>query len=136
MFACGDAVLPEAAAPFLTFDRAVRPELIWDVFGIASQWSPGERERLSCYRMIGADGSGNPLCIEHGTGAIVLLDKEDRFHTRQLINSSTHQLGECLLAYMGETNPDRFLSAVQAIDPAAMAAGTFWWHAASAIAAK
>jgi hypothetical protein len=64
---------------------------------------------------------GNPICIEQGTGAVVLLDHEDWFHTRQFLNSSVRQLAECLLAYMGEKNAARFRSAVQAIDPAALA---------------
>jgi hypothetical protein len=83
--------------------------------------------------MIGSDGAGNPICVEKGTGAVVLLDHEDWFRTRQFINSSVRQLAECLLAYMGEQDPDRFRAAIKAIDSAAIAEGTFWWHEAAVI---
>jgi len=59
------------------------------------------------------------------------LDHEDWFGTRQFVNSSVRQLAECLLAYMCENDPARFRSAVQAIDPAALADGSFWWHEAN-----
>ena len=87
--------------------------------------------------MIGSDGAGNPICIEQGSGAIVLLDHEDLFRTRQFINSGVSHLAECLLAYMGaymgETDADRFRSAVRAIDPPALAEGSFWWHEAGCL---
>ena len=130
---CGDAVLPSEAAPCLTFDQATRPAPIWEVFGIASRWPPAERERLAPFRVIGSDGAGNPICVEQPSGAVVLLDHEDRFHTRQFVNSSVGQLSECLLAYMGERDPERFRVAVRAIDPAAMAERSFWWHAAAGL---
>ena len=130
---CGGAVLPTEAAPYLTFDRAARPAPIWEVFGIPSQWPPAERERLAPFRVIGSDGSGNPICVEQPGGAVVLLDHEDRFRTRQFVNSSAGQLAECLLAYMGERDPERFREAVRAIDPAAMAERSFWWHEAAGL---
>ena len=65
MVACGSGVLPDSAAPGLSFDRAARPALIWEVFGLPSHWSQAERERLAPYRMIGSDGAGNPICILH-----------------------------------------------------------------------
>jgi hypothetical protein len=133
MVACGSDVLPVEAAPFLTFDCGAQPVLIWEVFGIPSQWSGAERERLAPYQMIGSDGAGNPICVERGTGAVVLLDHEDRFCTRQFVNSSVRQLAECLLAYMGERDPERFRSAVRAIDPAALAERSFWWHEAAGL---
>jgi hypothetical protein len=64
----------------------------------------------------------------------VLLDHEDWFRTRQYINTSVHQLAECLLAYMGEYDPNRFRTAVQAIDTRAMEEQSFWWHEASQLA--
>lgn len=132
--ACGTDVLPTQAAPFLSFDRAARPALIWEVFGIPSQWPAAERERLAPYRMIGSDGAGNPICVEEGSGVVVLLDHENRFRTRQFVNSSVGQLADCLLAYMGERQPERFRAAVAGIDPPALAEQSFWWHAAAGLA--
>lgn len=135
LVACGSDVLPAEAAPCLTFDRATRPAPLWQVFGIPSQWSGTERERLAPYQMIGSDGAGNPICIENGTGAVVLLDHEDRFRTRQFVNSSVRHLAECLLAYMGEHDPERFRTAVTAVDPAALIERSFWWHEVAGLAA-
>jgi len=130
---CGSDVLPNEAAPFLTFGCASNPRQIWEVFGIPSQWSEAERQRLSPYRMIGSDSAGNPICVVQDTGEVVLLDHEDRFRTLQFVNSSVGQLAECLLAYMGEKQPDPFRSALQTIDRAALVEGTFWWHEANGL---
>jgi hypothetical protein len=62
-----------------------------------------------------------------------MLDHEDRFHTRQFVNSSVGQLAECLLTYMGEREPERFRAAVALIDPAALTEQSFWWHAAAGL---
>lgn len=131
MIACGQDVLPDSAAPCVTFNEATRPVPVWEVFGPASAWSPADRGRLGQYCMIGSDGAGNPICVEQGTGAVVLLDHEDRFLTRQFVNTSVRVLAECLLAYMGEQDPERFRAAVRGIDPAAMAERSFWWHEAA-----
>ena len=133
MVVCGSDVLPDSAAPCVTFKEAARPGPVWEVFGRAAPWSPADRERLGPYRMIGSDGAGNPICVEQGTGAVVLLDHEDWFCTRQFVNSSVSRLAECLLAYMGERDPERFRTAVRSIDPAAMAERSFWWHEAAVI---
>ena len=132
MTACGEWVLPSAAAPFLSFDKATRPRPIWEVFGIPAQWSAEERERLAPYRMIGSDGAGNPICVG-ADGAVWLLDHEDRFRTRQFVNSGVGQLAECLLAYFGERDPERFRTAVVKIDPPALAERAFWWHEAAVL---
>jgi hypothetical protein len=131
MVVCGSDVLPDSAAPCVTFEEAARP--VWEVFASTSDISPADRERLAHYRMIGFDGAGNPICVEQGTGAVVLLDHEDWFCTRQFVNRSVSQLAECLLAYMGERDPERFRTAVRSIDPAAMAEWSFWWHEAAVI---
>jgi hypothetical protein len=135
MFACGPDVLPGEAAPCMTFHQAARPAPLWQVFGIPSQWSAADRERLAPYRMIGSDGAGNPVCVEQGTGTVVPLDHENGFRTPHFVNSSVRQLAECLLAYMGEQDPERFRAAVRSIDPAALAAGSFWWHEAAGLSA-
>jgi hypothetical protein len=133
MVACGPAQLPTEAAPCLTFDRAARPAPLWEVFGSPAQWPAAHRERLAAYRMIGSDGAGNPLCVEEGTGAVCVLDHEDRFRTRVFVNTGVGQLAECLLAYMGETDPDRFRTAVRSLDAPAMAERSFWWHEAGGL---
>jgi hypothetical protein len=132
-FACGADVLPDSAAPHLTFNRAARPAPLWEIFGVRSQWSGAERERLAPYRMIGSDGAGNPICIEQTTGAVVLFDHEDRFHTRQFVNSSVRQLAESLLAYMGKPTAQQFRDALSILDRAALAEPSFWWHAAAGL---
>jgi hypothetical protein len=134
MIACGPDVLPESAAPCLNFEEATPPIPIWDAFGSPSDWSQTDRERLAPYRMIGFDGAGNPICVDQGSGAVVLLDHEDRFRTLQFMNSSVPQLAECLLAYMSEKDPERFRSLVHGIDPAALAERSFWSCEATGLA--
>ncbi len=136
MVACGADLLPDSAAPCVTFQEAARPVPIWEVFASPSDWSPADRERLAPYRMIGSDGAGNPICVVNGTGAVVLLDHEDWFRTCQFVNSSVRQLAECLLAYLGEQDSERFLAAVRSIDPAALAERAFWWHEAEGLKAE
>jgi hypothetical protein len=137
MAACGADWLPSDAAPYLTFDRASRPLPIWEVYAPADEtyWLPADRERLGPYRMIGSDGAGNPICVEQGTGTVVLLNHEDKFRTRQFVNSSVAQLAECLLAFMGERDPKRFRSAVTGIDSTAIGEGSFWWYEAAGLGA-
>ena len=130
MVTCGSAVLPGSAAPCLSFDRAEKPVALWQVFGL--KWTPEDRERLAPVLVIGSDGAGNPICVE--AGKVVLFDHEDRFVTRQFVNSSVNCLAECLLAFIGEKNPERFREAVRAVDLPALAEGTFWWHAAQGVA--
>jgi hypothetical protein len=133
MVACGADTLPAEAAPCVTFGEASNPKPLWEVFGTPASWTPAARERVAAFRMIGADGAGNPFCVEDGTGAVVLLDHEDGFRTRQVVNGSVRQLAECLLAYFGETDPERFRKAAAAIDPTAVAEGSFWYHAAAGL---
>ena len=46
-----------------------------------------------------------------------MLDHEDKFRTRQFMNTSILQLAECLLAYMGESDAVTLREAILAIDP-------------------
>jgi hypothetical protein len=135
MVVCGEWTLPSDAAPMLTFGEASRPRPIWEVYGIPSRWSAEERERLGPYQMIGSDSAGNPICVESVSGAAWLLDHEDQFRTSQFVNTGVPQLAECLLAYLGERDPERFRSAVLAIDPPALAERSFWWHEAAGVGA-
>ena len=124
----GSDSLPDSAAPGVSFEQFAKPLPIWEVFGVPSDWSATDRERLAEYRMIGSDGAGNPICLAGDLGAVVLLDHEDGFRTRQFVNSSAAQLGECLLARMGASDAALLQAAIQVIDPAALAEGSFWWH--------
>jgi hypothetical protein len=135
MVACGERSLPRDAAPCLTFGRAGQPSRVWEVYGAPSDWSDADRMRLASFRVIGSDGAGNPLCLDQGTGAVWLLDHEDRFRTRQFVNGGIPQLAECLLAYPGERDAERFRSAVRAVDPPALAEASFWSQEAEGLEA-
>jgi hypothetical protein len=133
MVACGVWMLPRDAAPCLTFDRAAQPSRVWEAYATPSAWSATDRMRLEPYRMIGSDGADNPLCVEQGSGAVWLLDHEDWFHSHQFVNSGIPQLAECLLAYMGEQEPERLRAAVRAIDPPALVEASFWSQEAAGL---
>jgi hypothetical protein len=134
------AGLPQDAAPFLAFEAPASGQIAT----VAEQW--GQPNAFAVYRVIGADGSGNPIALDekHG-GAVVVLDHENKF-TRALINTSVRQLAEALLAYRKlvedsrkEFGPDAFLDgktspagrkalrqALTTIDQAALQPGCFW----------
>ncbi len=133
MVMCGEWLLPRQASPCLSFGGADQPSPIWEVYGSPPDWTAADRMRLAPYRVIGSDGAGNPLCVEQGSGSVWLLDHEDRFQTRQFINSGVGHLAECLLAHMGEQDPERFRVVVRAIDPPALSEGAFWWHEAEGL---
>lgn len=85
--------LPKSAAPFLDF---VGPkngvvQTAADLWQLAPDYKR--------YRVIGSNGSGDPLCIDESTnGHIVYLNHDFNFR-RVFINSSVPQLAESLLAY-------------------------------------
>lgn len=134
------AGLPEDAAPFLTFEAPESGPLPT----VAEQWD--QPKAFASYRLIGSDGSGNPIALdENSNGEVVLLDHENKF-ARVLMNKSIRQLGETLLAYrklvsdsQEEFGEDAFLDGqtseaarkelkqeLMRIDPAALATGCFW----------
>ena len=134
------AGLPEDAAPFLTFEAPHSGPLPT----VAEQWD--QPKALAAYRIIGADGSGNPIAVdENHQGEVVVLDHENRF-ARILMNTSLRQLAEALLAYrklvrdsQTEFGEEAFLDGktsgparkelrqeLTRIDPAAMKVGCFW----------
>lgn len=133
MIAFEGVLLPSEASPFLTFGDANGRKYIFDIFGAPEQWNTAERERLSDYIVIGADGSGNPICQRESDKAIVLVDHDDGFRTVEFVNSSVQQLQQSLLAYFGETDPDKFNSAMREIDANAIAKEAFWYFAAKEI---
>jgi hypothetical protein len=130
---CGEAVLPNAAAPCINFDCASSMPTLWKIFGHLDIRLAKDKKRLEGYLVLGFDGAGNPICVEEVSRAIWLLDHEDQFCTRQFVNSGLTQLAECLLEYMGEMDVVRFQAVVGAIDPPALEAGAFWYHEALCI---
>lgn len=87
------AGLPTDAAPFLSFNAPAATELPT----VAEQW--GVAVDLGRYRVIGSDGSGNPIVFDERSGGQVLrLDHENGFASA-LINSTVRQLAESLFAY-------------------------------------
>jgi hypothetical protein len=134
------AGLPADAAPFLSFDVPNSAELPT----VTEQW--GAANEFQRYRVIGSDGSGNPIALDtQSNGEVAILDHENRF-SRHLMNTTIRQMVESLLAYrkliqdtQAEFGPDAFLdgrTSVEArqrlreemtrIDPAAVKAGSFW----------
>src|SRR5262249_43914881 len=133
------AGLPEEAAPFLMFEVPSG-----ELPTVAEQWDQPEEFRT--YRVIGADGSGNPIALDESRrGEVVCLDHENRF-ARHLMNQSVRQLAESLLAYrkmiedaQAEGGEEAYLDGqipvavrqalrleLTRIDPAAMKPGCFW----------
>ncbi len=127
MVACGTLVLPRYAGPFLSFKDAAAQRSVWDLFQLSPRRFGSHRERLSRYTAIGSDGAGNPICLRGDSGALVMLEHENLFEGETFVNTSVEQLAECLLAYMGEHDPERLRAAVLAIDAPAMADSAFWW---------
>jgi hypothetical protein len=134
------AGLPTDAAPFLSFDAPKSAELP----SVTEQW--GAATEFQRYRVIGSDGSGNPIALDaQSHGEVVLLDHENRF-ARLLMNTTVRQMVESLLAYrkliqdtQAEFGPDAFLDGktsvaarkslreeLTKIDPAAVTPGSFW----------
>jgi SUKH-4 immunity protein len=128
---CFDAVLPVEGAGFLFYPNYTQVPL-WKVSG---DWPTAEIQRLAPYWVIGwVEGVGDAVCTDQRTGSVWLLYHWDRFQSRAFVNSSVGQLAECLLAQLGEVDPDRFRAAVQAIDPAALAEKSLWSEHAAGLA--
>jgi hypothetical protein len=86
-----EAGLPEAAAPFLGFEVSESLPTLAEAYRQPSEFA--------IYRLIGSDGSGNPIALdENHDGEVVYLDHENGF-ARVLINRSVRQLCASLLAY-------------------------------------
>lgn len=125
--------LPDQAAPFLdsgppksgTLERA---SAVWH--------QPSAFDR---YRIIGGNGSGDPVCLDEETGGqVVYLNHDNRFQ-RELMASSVFTLAECLLEFRdvviaagGDTElvaPEQYaalLARLRAIEPASSGTGGYW----------
>lgn len=91
------------------------------------------------YRIIGGNGSGDPVCLDEATpGEIVYLNHDNKFR-RVLMASSVFSLAECLLELRDlveqagsdtERVPaqdyDALLARFRAIDTASSGKGCFW----------
>jgi hypothetical protein len=91
---------------------------------------------FAAYWRIGTTSLGDALCIdERADGVVVLLDCEWGFYAQQFVNTSVGHLLLCLEAWRAlesDTSDDvdgiieRFASAVERVDPAALTEGAFW----------
>ncbi|MBN2296708.1 MAG: SUKH-4 family immunity protein [Pirellulales bacterium] len=134
------AGLPESASPFLDFFAPTGGtlETVSRMWQISSEFDR--------YRVIGSNGSGDPICIDEScNGQIVYLNHDNDF-CRILLNSSVSQLAEMLLsfrhlvretqarngedAYLDGNVPidlqEWFLTEIDRIDPLAGKPGCFW----------
>ena len=126
-----EAGLPESCAPFVGFKDVGRGlPRISDIYS-PGRWTAEDTGRVAHFRMIGADGAGNPLCVDVRDGRVVLVDHEDHFRTTQFMNSSVEHLAECLLAYHTTPETDR-REALRGVDSAAVEDGAFWIYETSA----
>jgi hypothetical protein len=125
--------LPEQAAPFLDFG----PPKSGTLEHVSTVWhQPAAFER---YRIIGGNGSGDPVCLdEDAEGEVVYLNHDNKFK-RVLMASSVALLAECLLELRdliqnagGDservTPPEyaRLLAHFRDIDSASSGKGGFW----------
>ena len=137
-----EAGLPAEAAPFLNFSPPKKgpiprvSETLWHL-----------TPQFACYRVIGSNGSGDPVCIEESEGRIVYLDHENYFEP-VLMGSSVFTLAECLLAFrafitdaasssspMTQERIGVIIGCLQRIDPEACQEGGFWFAECRNIAA-
>ncbi len=88
---CG---LPESCAPGLSFDEYDEATILTpnQVFNI-------DIDELNDYLMIGSNGSGDPVCIDLNNGNEIVYLNHDNDFERVYINSSVHQLTECIIRY-------------------------------------
>ena len=102
--------LPSEAAPFLSFGHSDDANLqsvneVWDL--------PIEFE---CYKVIGSNGYGDPICINVNNNSIVYLNHDDEFGYVYM-NSSVEQLAHFLLIFRDfiekvNTSPQTQLSGI------------------------
>jgi hypothetical protein len=127
--------LPRSAAPFLSFadNDEINIPTVTDLWGVRG---------FSQYRVIGANGNGDPIAIDTANGEIVYLNHDNAFQ-RVFINSSVIKLAEALLACYrliaeaqaangheafldGDIPPEslsKFLSLLETVDPVALKSG-------------
>lgn len=134
------AGLPDSAAPCLGFG-SIGPDWLPSV---AETWR--QPRHFSRFRIIGSNGSGDPICIDLLAGAAVVYLNHDDAFDRIFMNTSAAHLAEFLLAFRSlvhESNtrigdeaffdgniPEDVLrqciKKMNSADPPAMSEGCFW----------
>lgn len=100
-------------------------------------WSRIGRASVARFRMLGDDGSGNPLVLNIESHEIELLDHEGSFVPFDLAGSSLAQFMECLLVFTRVESfaPDVDVAALQAqlraIDPQLADRNGYWFSTAT-----
>jgi hypothetical protein len=86
--------LPSEAAPFLSFDLIQKDELRSpnEIFRI-------DFEGLGGYLMFGANGSGDPICIDIVQRNEIVYLNHDNYFARIFINKTISQFALCLIKY-------------------------------------
>lgn len=130
--------LPEDAAPYLSF--ATKPGLLGTLRSI-DQAPDGTEQFVE----IGANGSGDPICLDGNSGAVCYLNHDDSF-TPVMVNTSVSALLQFLELFrdlvrrsIAENGSDAYLdgnpsgaalestvAAMRSIDSSALDAGTMW----------
>src|SRR5262249_12848622 len=129
---CCGVEFPSEAGAGLRVLQATPARPICEAYRNSFNWSAAKLERLAPYRTIGWDVLQNAVCVDEQS-AVWLLDWKSEFRARQFVNSSVPQLRECLLTFLEAREPDQFRTAVRAIDPSALSAGSFWEEEASGV---
>lgn len=100
-------------------------------------WQRIGRETIARFRMLGSDGSGNPLVLNIESHEIELLDHESSFAPFDLVGSSLAQFMECLLvfsraeAYAPEVDVEGLQAEIHAIDPQLVQKNGYWFSNAT-----
>ncbi len=139
--------LPDSVAPFLGFECPVE-----GLPSVAELW--GLSAEFERYRVIGSNGSGDPIAIDPTSGEVFFFNHDNRFE-RVFMASSVRKLAETLRCYgrsvddvrrengeeafldndIPEPIQERFRREVAAIDPSGCLPGTFWAGEMEAMAA-
>jgi hypothetical protein len=86
--------LPSQAAPFLSFDFIQD-----DILLTPNQGFKIDFEGLDNYLMFGANGSGDPICIDTVQRNEIVYLNHDNYFERVFINRSILQFGFCIIKY-------------------------------------
>ncbi len=130
--------LPDSAAPFLSFE-CPKGQLV----SVSDQWK--QDKKLSQYKVIGSNGSGDPIALDAIRGDVVYINHDNNF-ARVFMNSSPSKLAASLKAFrqliedtITENGEEAFLDnnipvqvqtrfrqEIESIDPAATRPESFW----------